>query len=147
MIEFDSLCRLLSNFGVEAVAVETGARLDARYADSLRAVGRVFSLPEWSNSLLSNHPLFEGEDKIVVWGAGSLAAEMLANFFDMSAIEYFIDKDPGKMVRGRSVTSTRMRRDARRRWSPTWNRCERRVSCRPRWCSRATACRSRTTSL
>ena len=101
-----SLCRLLSNFGVEAVAVETGARLDARYADSLRAVGRVFSLPEWSNSLLSNHPLFEGEDKIVVWGAGSLAAEMLANFFDMSAIEYFIDKDPGKqgqMVCGRPV--------------------------------------------
>jgi len=101
-----SLCRLLSNLGVETVAAETGARLDARYADSLRVAGRVFSLPKWSSSLLSNHSLFQGEDKIVVWGAGSLAAEMLANFFDMSAIEYFIDKDPGKqgkMVYGRPV--------------------------------------------
>jgi hypothetical protein len=38
-----------------------------------------------------------GKDEIVVWGAGSLTEELLANFFDVSRIAFFIDRDPAKL--------------------------------------------------
>ena len=101
-----SLTRLLANAGLEAVAVATDVRLDARYADSLQVIARPFRSPQWSPTLLSDHPLLRGVGTIVVWGAGSLVEELLANFFDPRKIEFFIDRDPekfGAIVLGRPV--------------------------------------------
>lgn len=101
-----SLCRLLSNLGLEATAVETSARLDARYADSLRAVAKPFVLPQWDHTMLSRHPMLQPDQKIVIWGAGSLASEVIANFFDLARIDYFIDSDPakqGNMLLGKQI--------------------------------------------
>ncbi|MGH7016538.1 MAG: methyltransferase domain-containing protein [Caulobacteraceae bacterium] len=92
-----SLCRMLADRGMETLAAATDARLDARYADSLRVVAGPFATPTWGATLLSDHPSLRGEDEIVVWGAGSLAMEMLANFFDPSRIAFFIDRDPAKL--------------------------------------------------
>lgn len=91
-----SLARMLAKLGLEVIATQTDARLDTRYADSLRVVARAFSPPQPSPTLLSDHGLLAGEDRIVVWGAGSLVDEMLANFFSPDRIDYFIDKDPAK---------------------------------------------------
>ena len=101
-----SLVRLLANHGLEVVATCTDAWLDARYADSIRVVARRFERPHWSATLLSDHPLLADEASIVVWGAGSLTDEMLANFFDLSKIDFFIDRDPAKQgttILGRPV--------------------------------------------
>jgi 2-polyprenyl-3-methyl-5-hydroxy-6-metoxy-1,4-benzoquinol methylase len=91
-----SLSRLLAIEGFEVVAAATGAWLDERYADSFRVVAKAFALPEWNCHLLSDHPLIAAETSIIVWGAGSLADEMLANFFDAARIDFFIDRDPKK---------------------------------------------------
>ncbi|MEO8812694.1 MAG: class I SAM-dependent methyltransferase [Caulobacteraceae bacterium] len=101
-----SLVRLLAGEGLETIAAATDARLDARYADSLRLVARSFALPKWSPTLLSDHPALEGENAIVVWGAGGLAEEVLANYFDPARIDFFIDRDPAKQsgaMLGRAV--------------------------------------------
>jgi SAM-dependent methyltransferase len=91
-----SLTRLLAGQGLEIVAAATDVRLDARYADSLQVIARPFSPPSWSPTLLSDHPALAGETEIVVWGAGSLAKELLANFFDARRIAFFIDRDIAK---------------------------------------------------
>jgi SAM-dependent methyltransferase len=90
-----SLLRLLADRGLEALDVATGARLDERYADSLRVVARPFKPPAAARRLLSER-LGEG-DKLVVWGAGSLAEELLANFLDPGRIDFFIDRNPAKV--------------------------------------------------
>ncbi len=103
-----SLSRLLARQGLETIAAASDVRLDARYMDSLQLMARPFRLPTWSTSWLSDHPALRGENEIVVWGAGSLAEEVLANFFDASRIAFFIDRDPaehdsarlGRPVRG-----------------------------------------------
>src|SRR5260370_28800927 len=91
-----SVSRLLAREGLETVAAATDVRLDARYADSLQVIARPFSAPTWSSTLLSDHPALAGETEIVVWGAGSLAKELLANFFDPRRIAFFIDGDIAK---------------------------------------------------
>jgi len=101
-----SLARLLANFGLESIALETDAILDARYADSLRIVATRFFLPTWDRNMLSRHPSLGSDEKIVVWGAGSLVNEMLANFFEPARIDFFIDTDPakqGQVLLGRPV--------------------------------------------
>lgn len=91
-----SLTRLLTRHGLETLEAATDARLDSRYADSIRVVCRPFKTPQWSASLLSDHPALNGATDIVVWGAGSLVSELLANYFDVSRIDYFIDRNPAK---------------------------------------------------
>lgn len=91
-----SLARLLANLRLEVIATQTDAWLDARYADSLRVVARPYALPHWKASLLSDHPRLADDEAIIVWGAGSLTDEMLANFFDPEKIDFFIDRDPAK---------------------------------------------------
>lgn len=91
-----SLTRLVSNYGLEALATATNVRLDARYADSLQVAVRRFEVPKWSGTLLSDHPALANDNEVVVWGAGSLADELLANFFDPQKIAFFIDTNPDK---------------------------------------------------
>jgi len=91
-----SLSRLLAQEGFESLAIATDAVLDARYADSLRIVARPFDLPVAVADLLSNKMAIAAGEKIVVWGAGSLVEELLANFFDASRIDFFIDRSPAK---------------------------------------------------
>lgn len=91
-----SLTRLLSRHGFEVVAAETGARLDARYSDSLRLLAKVHSIPRPDTRLLSNHPALKGVGKVVVWGAGRMVEEMLEHYFDPARIDFFIDKDSRK---------------------------------------------------
>jgi SAM-dependent methyltransferase len=101
-----SLTRVLAKSGLETVAAATDVRLDARYADSLQVIARRFRTPRWSGALLSDHQALKGVKNLVVWGAGSLAEELLANFFDPSGIDFFIDKNParqGAEVLGRPV--------------------------------------------
>jgi SAM-dependent methyltransferase len=101
-----SLTRLLAGAGLETVATATDARLDARYADSLQVVARRFRTPQWSRTLLSDRPELAETERVVVWGAGSLADELLANFFDPDKIDFFVDKNParqGAEVLGRPV--------------------------------------------
>jgi SAM-dependent methyltransferase len=91
-----SLSQLLAAKGLDTVASRTDARLDARYADSLQIVARRFKPPGWSRSLLSDKALLGETETVVVWGAGSLADELLANYFDPARISFFIDRDPAK---------------------------------------------------
>jgi SAM-dependent methyltransferase len=91
-----SMTRMLAAAGLDAVAAATDVRLDARYGDSLQVIARPFHAPGWSRTLLSDHPAIAGERDIVVWGAGSLAEELLANFFDRDRIAFFIDRDSAK---------------------------------------------------
>jgi SAM-dependent methyltransferase len=101
-----SLTRLLARAGLETVAAATDARLDARYADSLQVVARRFRAPQWSQTALSDRPELAETESVVVWGAGSLAEELLANFFDPKKIDFFVDKNPAKLgaeVLGRPV--------------------------------------------
>lgn len=91
-----SLTRMLANAGLDAVAAATDVPLDARYADSLQVIARPFRAPRRSHTLLSDHPAIAGDDNIVVWGAGSLAEELLANFFDPDRIAFFVDRDSVK---------------------------------------------------
>lgn len=88
-----SLTRLLANHGLDVAAAQSNARLDARYADSLRVVARRFAPPRLDGLKLGEHPALKGEP-VVVWGAGSLATELLANYLDPSRIAYFVDKNP-----------------------------------------------------
>jgi len=81
-------------------------RLDARCADSLQVIARPFQMPTWSKTFLSDHSALIGENEIVVWGAGSLAYEILANFFDATRIAFFIDRNvakQGSLCLGRPV--------------------------------------------
>lgn len=91
-----SMTRMLADAGLDAVAAATDVRLDARYADSLQVIARPFLAPARSRTLLSDHPAIAGERDIVVWGAGSLAEELLANFFDVDRIAFFVDRDSAK---------------------------------------------------
>jgi len=91
-----SLTRLLADQGLETIATATDVRLDARYADSLQIVSRAFHPPSWDHHILSDHPILKNAEDIVVWGAGSLAEEILENFFDPMKIAFFIDRDPRK---------------------------------------------------
>jgi SAM-dependent methyltransferase len=90
-----SLTRLLAKHGLEVVAVETGARLDARYADSLRVVARRFHAPAPCALDLALHPALAGK-RLVVWGAGSVAQELLANFLAPEHIDFFVDRNADK---------------------------------------------------
>jgi SAM-dependent methyltransferase len=91
-----SMTRLLARHGFQVIAAETGARLDARYPDSLRVLARVHAAPAVDAPILSNHPLLAGVDKVVVWGAGRMVEEMLEHYFDPARITFFIDKDARK---------------------------------------------------
>ena len=92
-----SLTRMLADAGLETVAAATDVRLDARYADSLQIIARPFRSPRWSPTLLSDHPALRDVGPMVVWGAGSLVEELLANFFDPMRIDFFIDRNPDKV--------------------------------------------------
>lgn len=92
-----SLTRLLARAGLDTVASGTDARLDARYADSLQVVARRFRMPKWSRTQLSDRRELAHAERLVVWGAGSLAEELLANFFDPGRIDFFIDGNPDKL--------------------------------------------------
>jgi len=94
-----SLSLLLAGQGLETIAVATDVRLDARCADSLQVIARPFQMPTWSKTFLSDHSALIGENEIVVWGAGSLAYEILANFFDATRIAFFIDRNVAKQAR------------------------------------------------
>jgi 2-polyprenyl-3-methyl-5-hydroxy-6-metoxy-1,4-benzoquinol methylase len=91
-----SLSRLLAAHGLEIQAAETSARLDARYADSIRIVARAFTPPQINTHLLSTLPRLADERSIVVWGAGSMAHEVLANFLNSAQIDFFIDGNASK---------------------------------------------------
>jgi len=95
-----SLTRLLAQEGLETVSVRTDVPLnpdcDSFYNDCLQVITRPFSLPAWSRTLISDHPLIAGERNMVVWGAGGLVEQVLGNYFDASRIDFFIDKDTRK---------------------------------------------------
>jgi 2-polyprenyl-3-methyl-5-hydroxy-6-metoxy-1,4-benzoquinol methylase len=91
-----SLAAMLSRRGLDIAATATDARLDARYSDSLQIIARPFQIPSPSTRLLIDDRRLADPAGIVVWGAGSLAEEVLANFFEPSRIDFFVDRDPGK---------------------------------------------------
>ena len=91
-----SLSRLLIDSGMQIAACATGARLDARYPDSIRVIARDPTAATKSRHPLSDHPAIAAEEGIVVWGAGRMVEEMLAHYFDPSKIAYFVDRDPSK---------------------------------------------------
>lgn len=90
-----SLTQLLAKHGLEVIAVETGARLDARYSDSLRIIARRFEVPALPGLDLAKHPALAG-GRLVIWGAGSLAHELLSNFLSPADIDFFVDRNPDK---------------------------------------------------
>jgi hypothetical protein len=98
--------RLLAKSGLVTVAATTDVRLDARYSDSLQVMARRFQPPKWSPTLLSDRSELADAQSLVVWGAGSIAEELLSNFFDPARIDFFIDKNPARQcaeVLGRPV--------------------------------------------
>jgi SAM-dependent methyltransferase len=112
-----SLTTMLARQGLETVAAATGVRLDARYADSLQVIARIFELPARTSSSLSDDRRLRDAAGLVVWGAGSLAEEVLANFLDPERIDFFIDRDPrkrGSTCLGRPVFGPEAVRDGAR---------------------------------
>jgi SAM-dependent methyltransferase len=91
-----SLSRLLIDAGLQIVACATGARLDARYPDSIRAIARNAERIVQPSRPLSDHPMISAEDAVVFWGAGRMAEEMIDLYFDTAKIAYFVDRDPAK---------------------------------------------------
>ena len=91
-----SLHRMLAKHGMTALSVETGGWLDPRYSDSLRAIFSDFGPPQLQPTLLSDRLPRGGTDRLAVWGAGSVARELLANFFDISRIAFFVDANRDK---------------------------------------------------
>ena len=91
-----SLTRLLGRHQLEITALETGAWHDARYPDCIRVIAqRVGPLPATRHTL-SDHPLLRAIDRLIVWGAGRMADEILAHYFDPARIIFFVDKDHRK---------------------------------------------------
>ncbi len=104
----NSLARLLAAHGFHCRKITSGAVLDSRYSDSLRVIATPFRLPRCTRRLLSQHPSIANQGPFIIWGAGSLATELLANFFDLDQIAFFVDRDPakhGKECLGRSIHS------------------------------------------
>ncbi len=91
-----SLSRLLIDRGLQIAAAETGAKLDARYSDSLRVVARRDAPLADFATVLSDHPALAGAGEIVIWGAGGMTDELLAHYFDPTRIAYFVDRDASK---------------------------------------------------
>src|SRR5262249_53528264 len=91
-----SLARLLAAHGITIVAATTSALLEPRYVDCLRVIARRFMFSNERSNVLSNHAALLGLNEIAVWGAGTLASELLANFFDVSRIAFFVDRDTTK---------------------------------------------------
>jgi hypothetical protein len=56
-------------------------------------VARRFAPPRLDDLRLDDHPALAGEP-VVVWGAGSLATELLANYLDPERIAFFVDRNP-----------------------------------------------------
>jgi trans-aconitate methyltransferase len=103
-----SLSRLLALEGFNVIAMRTGVRLDARCTDAMQVVAQRFSIPVWSQSMISDHPDLGGDQEIVVWAAGGTANALLANFFDLSRIAFFVDRDVAKqggLCLGRPILS------------------------------------------
>jgi SAM-dependent methyltransferase len=92
-----SLSRLLSEHGLEIIAARTGARFDARYPECIRVIAQSpSSVPEKGAPILSNHRLLAGVPKVVIWGAGGMSQEIIAHFFDLQRIAFFVDRDEKK---------------------------------------------------
>jgi SAM-dependent methyltransferase len=91
-----SLSRLLASAGLNSSSLRTGVRVDARCTDAMQVIAQRFDTPTWSKTLLSDHPIFADDESIVVWAAGGTAKALLANFFDVSRIDFFIDGNPAK---------------------------------------------------
>lgn len=91
-----SLTRALGTAGLHVRSLATDVYRDARYAASLQVVATAATAPVWRGRFLSEHPLLKDEKDIIVWGAPSLVEDVLANYFDISKIDFFIDRDPGK---------------------------------------------------
>lgn len=91
-----SLHRMLAKHGMTALSVETRGWLDPRYSDSLRAIFSEFVPPQLQPTLLSDRLPRGGTDRLAVWGAGLVARELLANFFDISRIAFFVDGNRDK---------------------------------------------------
>lgn len=110
----DSLMRLVMKAGLHTRAISTDVYMDARYAASIRIVAAMSGLPAWRGRFLSEYPGLKNAENIVVWGAPSLVEDVLANFFDMSKIDFFIDCQSekqgtprlGKDVRGPDALGT-----------------------------------------
>ena len=93
----NSLCRLLSDCGLTVVAAETGAKVDARYTDSIRVLCTHFTASTPAVSpVLSDHQLLNGIEQVIIWGAGKLSEELLEHYFDLSRISFFVDSNQGK---------------------------------------------------
>jgi SAM-dependent methyltransferase len=92
-----SLTRLLAMEDYEVIAAETGAYHDPQYSDCLRVIATVFAPPDISEKRISDHPALAGVSSLAVWGAGTLASELLANGFDMAKVAFFVDRDPAKI--------------------------------------------------
>ena len=93
-----SLSRLLVDRGFHCIAIATGARLDARYPDSIRLIASRRLAPA-DSPFLSDSPHLAGSESVVVWGAGGMVSQVLAQHFDPKRIAYFVDRDPGKWGR------------------------------------------------
>lgn len=91
-----SLVRALGDAGLHVKSFATDVFMDARYASSMQVVATMAAAPVWRGRFMSEHPLLRDERKIVVWAAPSLVEDVLANYFDISKIDFFIDRDPGK---------------------------------------------------
>jgi len=93
----NSLTHLLSSCALRVVQAETGAWYDARYPDSIRVLAQPFlSSTDCSKLMLSDHFLLSDVDRVIVWGAGGIAEELLAHFFDLSRIAFFVDRSKDK---------------------------------------------------
>jgi SAM-dependent methyltransferase len=88
-----SLGLLLAGSDLAVHTMRTGAFESQRYPDSIRVLAGHGSFCKPSGRELGAD--LKG-DPLLVWGAGGMAAELLSDYFEVSRIDAFLDRDPEK---------------------------------------------------
>ncbi len=90
----ESLARLLGGAGLEIVRVADDCFESRRYPRCLRVLSKARTHPIASDRALADRLVLSPSEKLVVWGAGGIARELLLPFFPLDRIAYFVDRDP-----------------------------------------------------
>ena len=107
-----SLSRLLADAGLEVMRVATDGFESTRYPDSLRVLARAHRLPGVTGQELSAK--IESSARLIVWGAGGMARELIAPFFPAERIAYYVDHNEqlwGQELAGRPIKDPRRLKD------------------------------------
>jgi len=103
-----SLTHLLADTGLEVIQVASGGFESMRYPDSLRVLARTHQLPATTGRELGAKLALPTDARLIVWGAGGMARELIAPFFPAEQIAYYVDRNEtlwGQQLAGRPINN------------------------------------------